>query len=140
MAGLLPLETSFAERKLHLGYRRVRQLGDGPWPGGTRFQAHEFHYASTLRAEGPGLFDVTDSTGAELGTQGLRHGSVAGSFLHLIDRAGDVEMAGSRGKKTADDDDLLAKIGLDGALGDVEKTVDRWLDGAADFLSGRDKR
>ena len=30
MAGLLPLETSFQERRLALGYRRARLAADGP--------------------------------------------------------------------------------------------------------------
>ena len=36
MAGLLPVETSFAQRRLHLGYRRAATLADGPLgPRGT---------------------------------------------------------------------------------------------------------
>jgi len=79
MAGLLPLATSFAERRLQLGYREPRLLADFPLgPAGARFRGHEFHYATILR-EGPGerLFD----------RGGLRRGNVAGSFIHLIDRA-----------------------------------------------------
>ena len=39
MAGLLPLSTSFAERRLHLGYREATLLGAGPLgPAGARFQ------------------------------------------------------------------------------------------------------
>jgi cobyrinic acid a,c-diamide synthase len=88
MAGLLPLMTSFAERRLHLGYRRLTLLQDGPLgPAGAQFRAHEFHYATTISASGDrALFDVTDTWGTNLGTAGLQRGSVAGSFLHLIDR------------------------------------------------------
>ena len=43
MAGLLPLTTSFATRKLHLGYRQLSPLG-GPWK--TPLRGHEFHYSS----------------------------------------------------------------------------------------------
>jgi len=89
MAGLLPLTTSFASRKRHLGYRRARTLGSSILgPAGSGFAAHEFHY-STVTAEGPGdpLFAVTDARGETLGNAGLVRGSVAGSFLHLIDRA-----------------------------------------------------
>ena len=83
MAGLLRLETSFAERRLHLGYRHARAEA-GPLTG--RWAAHEFHYAATLRAEGAPLFaSVRDAAGAELGPAGLRRGRVSGSFLHLID-------------------------------------------------------
>lgn len=87
MAGLLPLETSFAERRLHLGYRRARlatqtRLG----AVGTGYRGHEFHYASILReAEGAALFDCANAAGDGLGPKGLVRGSVAGSFIHLID-------------------------------------------------------
>ncbi len=88
MAGLLPLETSFAQRRLHLGYRTLT-TGSAPfagqWTG--RWTGHEFHYATTLRAEGPPLFEAQDAEGAALPPMGLRQGRVAGSFAHLIDRA-----------------------------------------------------
>jgi cobyrinic acid a,c-diamide synthase len=90
MAGLLPLATSFAERRLHLGYRSLTLLQDGPLGrSGARFRGHEFHYATTLSAGGDPLFAATDPCGAGLGPTGLRRGSVAGSFVHLIDRAED---------------------------------------------------
>ena len=82
MAGLLPLETSFAARKLHLGYRRLT-APDGPFRGA--WAGHEFHYASTLRADGPPLFAASDAEGTTLPDMGLRIGRVAGSFAHLIE-------------------------------------------------------
>ena len=90
VAGLLPLETSFAERRLHLGYRRARLLGDTPFGGrGARFRGHEFHYATTVRSGGADpLFDLWDPCGADLTAGGLRRGTVFGSFIHLIDREG----------------------------------------------------
>jgi cobyrinic acid a,c-diamide synthase len=87
MAGLLPLKTSFAEHRLHLGYRCATLLGKTPLgPAGSRFRGHEFHYATIVR-EGAGepLWSVTDAAGADLGNHGLRCDSVFGSFLHLID-------------------------------------------------------
>jgi len=89
MAGLLPVETSFAERRLHLGYRRAALAAATPLgAAGTVWRGHEFHYASIL-SEGPGeaLFEVWDAEGAPLGRLGRRAGSVFGSFFHLIDRA-----------------------------------------------------
>jgi cobyrinic acid a,c-diamide synthase len=86
MAGLLPLATSFAERRLHLGYRRARLLCDSPLgPAGSRFRGHEFHYATTVRENGEPLWATTGAAGADLGCCGLRRGSVFGSFIHLID-------------------------------------------------------
>jgi cobyrinic acid a,c-diamide synthase len=89
MAGLLPLVTSFAARRLHLGYRAMTLAADAPLGrAGSVFRGHEFHYASIVR-EGPAapLFEAADADGASLGPTGLRSSSVMGSFLHLVDRA-----------------------------------------------------
>ncbi len=89
MAGLLPLETSFAEPRLRLGYRGLRLLADFPLgAAGAGFRGHEFHYAATL-SEGAAepLFAAHDARGADLGKMGLRRGRTAGSFVHLVDRA-----------------------------------------------------
>jgi cobyrinic acid a,c-diamide synthase len=90
MAGLLPLATSFAERRLHLGYRTATLLSGGPLGmAGAQFRGHEFHYATTLREGTPAepLFQLKDASGIDIGTSGLRRGTVMGSFIHLIDRA-----------------------------------------------------
>jgi len=85
MAGLLELETSFAARRLHLGYRRLRPLVQLPFaPAGAALAGHEFHYASVVREAGEPLFEATDAEGAGLGQAGLVSGTAAGSFLHLI--------------------------------------------------------
>ncbi|MEN8832249.1 cobyrinate a,c-diamide synthase [Pacificibacter sp.] len=84
MAGLLGLETSFETRKLHLGYRAVTAQ-TGPFAGS--WAAHEFHYATTLKASGSALFTAKDAMNQELPEAGLINGSVSGSFMHLIDRA-----------------------------------------------------
>jgi cobyrinic acid a,c-diamide synthase len=92
MAGLLPLETSFADRGLHLGYRHAVLAAPTPLgPAGRRYFGHEFHYARTL-SEGPGraLLQAFDATGRDLGSTGLVEGSVFGSFVHLI--AGEAEL------------------------------------------------
>ena len=94
MAGLLPLETSFAERKLHLGYREVEldakaARGAGGILGnpGQRFRGHEFHYATIYyQSNGSPLFHSYDAAGNELGAAGFANGRVMGSFIHLIDR------------------------------------------------------
>ena len=84
MAGLLRLETSFEQRKLHLGYRDVTPLG-GVFA--RPLKAHEFHYASTLTSDGDALFTACDAEGTELPPMGLRLGRVSGSFAHVIDMA-----------------------------------------------------
>lgn len=92
MAGLLKLETSFAKRKLHLGYRDLTPL-TGPFAGPfkTPLKAHEFHYATTLSAKGQPLFAARDAEGNALPDMGLsqRHGQACthGSFAHVIDLA-----------------------------------------------------
>jgi cobyrinic acid a,c-diamide synthase len=83
MLGLLRLETSFAAPKRHLGYRQLSALGGLPWHGVLR--GHEFHYATTVRAEGDPLFLAHDAEGADLGEAGLRDGRVMGSFCHAIE-------------------------------------------------------
>ena len=82
MAGLLPLTTSFATRKLHLGYR-ILVPHSGPWP--KPLMAHEFHY-STIEHEGTAdrLFLAGDTMGNELGNIGMRRGNVMGSYAHII--------------------------------------------------------
>ncbi len=88
MTGLLGLETSFAVRKLHLGYRQAQLatacvLG----PAGAAFRCHEFHYASIVQEQGEKLFTVRDALGEQENRVGLRSGNIMGSFIHLIDRA-----------------------------------------------------
>ena len=79
MAGLLSHRTSFAQRKLHLGYRRATL------PGGAVLRGHEFHYA-TLTDPGTDApyAEVSDAAGTALGPAGGRRGAVTGSFFHAI--------------------------------------------------------
>jgi len=87
MTGLLGLETSFADRRLHLGYRRARlRAACSLGAEGTEMLGHEFHYASTVMASGDPLVDCRDATGVEVPEQGTRQGSVTGTFFHVIDR------------------------------------------------------
>lgn len=87
MAGCLPVRTSFARRRLHLGYRVARldeacALG----PAGAVLRGHEFHYASLCEeASGPAdLATVSDAAGRALGRAGHRRGLVSGTFFHAI--------------------------------------------------------
>ena len=84
MAGLLPVQTSFRERQLHLGYRRLAHDGALPFP--RHLRGHEFHYSTVTRqGDADPLFEARDSTGADLGAAGLRRGRVMGSYAHVID-------------------------------------------------------
>jgi cobyrinic acid a,c-diamide synthase len=94
LAGLLPLATSFAERRLHLGYREATLTETGPLgPAGTRYRGHEFHYSTTQsdtmgrHSDTSPLFSASDAAGHLLPFAGHRRGTVMGSFIHLIDRA-----------------------------------------------------
>lgn len=88
MLGLLPLVTTYVDRKRHLGYRRVSPLR------GSFFEqsmtAHEFHYSAVVsEGDADRLFGVTDALNNDLGSAGLQRGQVAGSYMHLIDLAGE---------------------------------------------------
>ena len=84
MLGFLALETSFKQRKLHLGYRKATtQHG---FFAGREIMAHEFHYTTAMRQQGQNLFECEDALGNSLAPQGLINGNVMGSYLHLIDR------------------------------------------------------
>jgi cobyrinic acid a,c-diamide synthase len=88
MTGLLALETSFARRKLHLGYRRARLTrGCSLGVEGAEVFGHEYHYASTVSVQGDSLVDCRDASGVSVPEQGLRQGSVTGTFFHVIDGA-----------------------------------------------------
>ena len=87
MAGLLPLTTSFAERRLHLGYREAVVLHDGPLgPAGTRFRGHEFHYATTLSAAGEApLFALSGCLG-QRSRAGRAETRLGNRLIHSPDR------------------------------------------------------
>lgn len=86
MLGLLGLETSFARRRMTLGYREARLLAPSPLgPVGSAVRGHEFHYATiTTRGEDAPLADLTDGQGNRIGPEGSRRGRVTGTFFHAI--------------------------------------------------------
>jgi cobyrinic acid a,c-diamide synthase len=90
MTGLLGHATSFAKRKLHLGYRAARLLSDGVLgPKGQVVRGHEFHYASLVTAgDDEPLAEISDSEGGALGKTGGRRGRVTGTFFHAIAAGG----------------------------------------------------
>jgi cobyrinic acid a,c-diamide synthase len=86
MAGLLGHATSFAKRKLHLGYRSARLLDDGVLGRrGALVRGHEFHYASLVSSGDDEAFaEIADSEGRPIETAGGRRGHVTGTFFHAI--------------------------------------------------------
>jgi len=90
MTGLLGHSTSFAKRRLHLGYRSARLLSDcALGRAGTMLRGHEFHYA-TIENVGDDdcLAEIFDAEDRALGNGGGRRGYVTGSFFHAIAQAG----------------------------------------------------
>ncbi|HRK41677.1 MAG TPA: cobyrinate a,c-diamide synthase [Gemmobacter sp.] len=88
MAGLLGLETSFAKRRMHLGYRLATPHQALPGLGAARLRGHEFHYASILSQPDEPLAHVVDANGIlvpETGSCRKTAASlVSGTFFHLI--------------------------------------------------------
>jgi cobyrinic acid a,c-diamide synthase len=85
MVGLLGLQTSFAKRQMHLGYRLAELAA--PIPGhqaGARLRGHEFHYCSIVSQPDTPLALVRDATAAIISETGSRRGHVTGTFFHLI--------------------------------------------------------
>ena len=85
MVGLLGLETSFARRRMHLGYRLAELAA--PIPGhktGARLRGHEFHYSTIIAQPDTPLAVVSDATGAVVAETGSRRDNASGTFFHLI--------------------------------------------------------
>lgn len=88
MTGLLGHATSFAKRRINLGYRRARLLADCPLgKAGQSVRGHEFHYSRLVEsgADLP-LAEIEDAAGNPLGGTGARRGNVTGAFFHAIAR------------------------------------------------------
>jgi cobyrinic acid a,c-diamide synthase len=94
MAGLLGLVTSYANRKMHLGYRRALLAQTIPGQAiGAALSGHEFHYSTILEQPDAPLAEVTDATGArvsETGSYRLQPGGglSTGTYFHLIASTG----------------------------------------------------
>jgi cobyrinic acid a,c-diamide synthase len=86
MAGLLGHATSFAQRRLHLGYRAARLIADSPiGAAGARVRGHEFHHASLLRpGDDAPLAEIADAQGRAVAETGSRRRNVTGTFFHVI--------------------------------------------------------
>jgi cobyrinic acid a,c-diamide synthase len=86
MTGLLGHMTSFAKRKLHLGYRTAQVLSDSVLGRkGAIVRGHEFHYATLSSAGDDESFaELCDGEGRALGKSGGRRGQISGTFFHAI--------------------------------------------------------
>ncbi|MFV0303758.1 MAG: cobyrinate a,c-diamide synthase [Paracoccus sp. (in: a-proteobacteria)] len=90
MAGLLGLETSYAKRRMHLGYRLAMRAAR-PLPGlegAAGLRGHEFHYATILSQPDAPLAEVRDANGERVPETGSFRdtdgGRITGTFFHLI--------------------------------------------------------
>ena len=85
MAGLLGLVTSYAQRKMHLGYRSATLHAPmGGFTAGAALTGHEFHYSTILDQPDAPLAHVTDAQGTAVAETGSYRGHVSGSFFHMI--------------------------------------------------------
>ena len=96
--GLLPANTTFAERKLTVRVRARVLSGAGPFAeaAGTVVPAYEIHAGLTETGSGAPLFEVLERGGsAEAVPDGLvdARGNVAGTYLHGIFASGAVRRA-----------------------------------------------
>jgi cobyrinic acid a,c-diamide synthase len=86
MTGLLGHVTSYAKRKMNLGYRQARLLADAPiGRAGQAVRGHEFHYSRLVEpGQDAPLAELFDGQGKALGRSGARRGAVSGTFFHAI--------------------------------------------------------
>ena len=89
MCALLGLETSFATRRMHLGYRLATLVAGMPGhETGGRLRGHEFHYATILSQPDAPLAIVQDANGVAVAETGSHRGRVTGTFFHVIAEEG----------------------------------------------------
>ena len=86
MVGLLGHATSFAERRLTLGYRSGRLLADcAVGAAGHMIRGHEFRYSVLLEAgDDDPVVELFDAQHRPLGKAGGRRGKVSGTYFHAI--------------------------------------------------------
>lgn len=86
MSACLPLRCRLEDARAALGYREVTPLAtpdhtEGACPRG---RGHEFHYSRLLEAPATGaLWQVCDRQGKALPAEGIQHGSIYASWVHL---------------------------------------------------------
>jgi len=83
MLGFLDLETSFAQRRLSLGYRDLTPINGLPWKD--PLKGHEFHYSTISSSAGDPLFDASAAGSKDAAPIGLRDKNVMGSYAHVVE-------------------------------------------------------
>jgi len=79
MAGLLSHDSSYATRRMHLGYREATLLADSPiGRAGQVLRGHEFHYATSSGEDDARLATLADADGVALGGAGAGGGGGGG--------------------------------------------------------------
>lgn len=89
MLGLLSHVTSYAKRKMNLGYRQATLMADcAIGSKGETIRGHEFHYSRLVEpgSDAP-LAMLADGQGRALGPSGARRGHVSGTYFHAIARS-----------------------------------------------------
>ena len=89
MLGLLGHVTSYAKRKMNLGYRQATLMSDcAIGSKGETIRGHEFHYSRLVEpgSDAP-LAMLADGQGRVLGPSGARRGHVSGTYFHAIARS-----------------------------------------------------
>ncbi|WP_299935669.1 cobyrinate a,c-diamide synthase [uncultured Nitratireductor sp.] len=89
MLGLLGHVTSYAKRKMNLGYRQATLMSDcAIGIKGETIRGHEFHYSRLVEpgSDAP-LAMLADGQGRDLGLSGARRGHVSGTYFHAIARS-----------------------------------------------------
>lgn len=77
MAGILPLDCTMVDAKLHWGYRRLVH-------GGMEWRGHEFHYSNVVDPNAlPSVSRQYSAKGAEVDTPLYRYKNVIASYTHL---------------------------------------------------------
>ena len=76
MAGILPLDCTMKEARLHLGYRKM-QIGEEEWKG------HEFHYSRMCDSDAiPSLKIQQNAKGQQVPTAMYRYKNVIAGYTH----------------------------------------------------------
>lgn len=76
MVGALDITTSMKNRKLHLGYRKIKVEGQ-------EMIGHEFHYSSMMAANESSIGEVTNIRNEEVATKLVKKGGILASYLHF---------------------------------------------------------